>query len=243
LVLGFGLYGGTFIYPLFVQNILGFTPTTTGLALIPGGIATAVAVIFCGRALQRGFDPRILMVVGMIIYIYAMWTLGHLTPQSGFSDTQFGLIWRGLGLGLVFIPIQTVAFAGLQGAQIAQGSALYNLMRQLGGSFGIAFLTTYITNMTQYHRADIVSSLYTGNTSLQERTSGIAAALMGGGYSPTQAHAAALGVIDQTVQAQAAVMAYNNAFILLGISFLVAMPALLLLRKPRKNAAPPAEAH
>jgi DHA2 family multidrug resistance protein len=243
LVLGFGLYGGTFIYPLFVQNILGFTPTTTGLALIPGGIATAVAVIFCGRVLQRGFDPRILMVVGMIIYIYAMWTLGHLTTQSGFSDTQFGLIWRGLGLGLVFIPIQTVAFAGLQGAQIAQGSALYNLMRQLGGSFGIAVLTTYITNMAQYHRADIVSSLYTGNTTLQERTSGIAGALVGGGYSPTQAHAAALGVIDQAVQAQASVMAYNNAFILLGISFLVAMPAVLLLRKPRKNAAPPAEAH
>ena len=68
LVLGFGLYGGVFIYPLFVQNILGFSPTTTGLALMPGGFMTAVAVIICGRLLQRGFDARILIVIGMFVY-------------------------------------------------------------------------------------------------------------------------------------------------------------------------------
>ena len=66
---------------------------------MPGGIATAVAVMFCGRVLQRGLDPRILIVAGMSIYMGAMWLLGHLTTQSGVSDTQFGLIWRGLGLG------------------------------------------------------------------------------------------------------------------------------------------------
>jgi DHA2 family multidrug resistance protein len=243
LVLGFGLYGGVFIYPLFVQNILGFSPTTTGLALIPGGLLTAVSVILAGRLMQRGFDARVLILVGMFIYIGSMWLLGHLTTQSGQADTQLGLMVRGFGLGLVFIPIQTVAFAGLQGAQIAQGSALYNLMRQLGGSFGIAVLTTYITNMTQYHRADIVSSLYSGNQVYQERLSGAAGALMANGYSATAAQAGALHILNGTVQAQASVMAYNNAFILLGITFLVAMPAVLLLRKPRRGAAPPAEAH
>ena len=243
LVLGFGLYGGVFIYPLFVQNILGFSPTTTGLALIPGGLLTAVAVILCGRLLQRGFDARVLIITGMFVYIEAMWMLGHLTTQSGQSDTQLGLMVRGFGLGLVFIPIQTVAFAGLQGAQIAQGSALYNLMRQLGGSFGIAVLNTYITNMTQYHRADLVSSLYNGNSIYQDRLNGAAEALMGDGYSASAAQAGALHILNQAVQAQASVMAYNNAFILLGITFLIAMPAVLLLRKPRRGAAPPAEAH
>ena len=243
LVLGFGLYGGVFIYPLFVQNILGFSPTTTGLALIPGGVLTAVAVVLCGRLLQRGFDARILIIVGMFIYIYAMWLLGHLTTQSGQADTQLGLMVRGFGLGLVFIPIQTVAFAGLQGAQIAQGSALYNLMRQLGGSFGIAVLNTYITNMTAFHRADIVSSLYSGNQIYQDRLSGAVAALMGSGYSATAAQAGALRVINETVQAQASVMAYNNAFILLGITFIFAMPAVFLLRKPKRGASAPAEAH
>ncbi len=243
LVLGFGLYGGVFIYPLFVQNILGFSPTTTGLALMPGGFMTALAVVICGRLLQRGFDARILIIGGMFVYMEAMWLLGHLTTQSGISDTQLGLMVRGFGLGLVFIPIQTVAFAGLQGGQIAQGSALYNLMRQLGGSFGIAVLNTYITNMTAYHRANIVSSLYSGNQTFQDRLSGVAAGLVSDGYSHAASLSAALGILDRTVQAQASVMAYNNAFILLGITFVIALPAVLMLRKPRRGAAPPAEAH
>ena len=243
LVLGVGLYGGVFIYPLFVQTILGFSPTTTGLALMPGGVLTAVAVILCGRLLQRGFDARILILTGMVIYIGAMWLLGHLTSQSGISDTQLGLMVRGFGLGLIFIPIQTVAFAGLQGGQIAQGAALYNLMRQLGGSFGIAILNTYITKLTAYHRADIVSSLYAGNQTFQDRLGGVAVGLVHDGYSAASAQAAALGVLDRTVQVQASVMAYNNAFILLGITSLLAMPAVLMLRRPRRGAAPPAEAH
>ncbi|MDQ2800902.1 MAG: DHA2 family efflux MFS transporter permease subunit [Armatimonadota bacterium] len=244
LVLGFGLYGGTFIYPLFVQNILGFTPTETGLALLPGGIMTAIAVVFCGRVLQKGMDARILIVVGMFIYMGAMWLLGHLTTQSGQSDTQIGLMVRGFGLGLVFIPISTVAFAGLQGAQIAQGSALYNLMRQLGGSFGIAVLNTYIVNMTGFHRAELVSNLHPGDPIFQARLSGAAGALMAnGGYSLATAQAAALHLLDRTVEAQSVTMAYNNAFILLGLTFVIALPAVLLLRKPKRGAAPPAEAH
>lgn len=243
LVLGFGLYGGVFIYPLFVQGILGFTPTETGLALLPGGLMTALAVIIIGRLLQRGFDPRISIIVGMFIYIYAMWLLGHLTTQSGEADTQLGLMVRGFGLGLVFIPITTVAFAGLQGPDIAQGAALYSLMRQLGGSFGIAVLNTYIVKMTAFHRANLVSDLYSGDSTLQSRLSGTAHALVAGGYGPAEAQAAALHLIDRTVQAQAATMAYNNAFILLGVSFLAALPAALLLKRAKKGGAAPAEAH
>ncbi|MEO7715446.1 MAG: DHA2 family efflux MFS transporter permease subunit [Capsulimonas sp.] len=242
LVLGFGLYGGVFIYPLFVQTILGFTPTATGLALLPGGIATAVAVMICGRLLSKGFDPRILIATGMIVYIASMWMLGHLTPQSGQSDTQIGLLVRGLGLGLVFIPISTTAFASLKGAQIAQGAALYNLMRQLGGSFGIALLATYVTNMTEFHRYNLVGRLYQGNVILDQRVAGITAGMISKGLSPDAAHTAALTLVSHTVQAQAMTMAYNNAFILLGITFLIAMPAVLLLRRPKKGAGAGASA-
>ena len=178
----------------------------------------------------------------MFIYISAMWMLGHLTPQSGQSDTQLGLLVRGLGLGLVFIPISTTAFASLKGAQIAQGAALYNLMRQLGGSFGIAILTTYVTNMTEFHRYNLVSSLYQGNGTLDQRVAGIAGGLLSKGLSPDAAHSAALALVSHTVEAQAMTMAYNNAFILLGLTFLLALPAVLLLRRPKRGAAPGASA-
>ena len=153
------------------------------------------------------------------------------------------LMVRGFGLGLVFIPISTVAFAGLQGAQIAQGAALYNLMRQLGGSFGIAVLNTYIVNVTAFHRAELVSSVNAGNTAFQQRLAGGAGALISGGYSPAAAQAGSLRLLDHAVQAQAAVMAYNNAFILLGLSFLFALPAVLMLRRPKRGAGPSADAH
>lgn len=127
--------------------------------------------------------------------------------------------------------------------QGAGGAALYSLMRQLGGSFGIAVLNTYIVKMTAFHRSNLASDLFVGSTNLQDRIAGITGKFIGNGYSPTAAHSAALGVIDHTLQAQASTMAYNNAFILLGLSFLFALPAVLMLRKPRRGAAPAAEAH
>ncbi len=149
---------------------------------------------------------------------------------------------RGLGLGLVFIPISTVAFSGLKGAQIAQGAALYNLLRQLGGSFGIAVLSIYITNMTAYHRSNMVSHLYSGSVTVQERLNAISGGLRARGYSAETSHVLSVGLLNHTVQAQAMTMAYNNAFILLGLSFVVAMPAVILLR-PKKGTAAPTDAH
>jgi DHA2 family multidrug resistance protein len=233
MALGFGLYGGIFIFPLFTQSVLGFSPTETGLVLLPGGLATAVMVIFCGRVLQRGFDPRILIVAGMLVYMVSMWMLGHLTPQSGIPDTQLGLIVRGLGLGLLFVPIAVTAFAGLKGAQIQQGSALYNLARQIGGSIGIAVLNTYVTDMEAYHRADLVSRITSASTSVSARIASTQQAIVNHGLSPQTAHAMAFRVLDHTIQMQAATMSYNDGFLLLGITFIFAFPAVALLRRPR----------
>src|SRR5207253_7344263 len=95
MALGFGLYGGVFIFPLFVQNILGFTPTLTGLVLMPGGIATGISAITCGRLLsgkKQLVEPRLLIVAGMALFMWSMWDLGHLTIQSGVADTRLALI-------------------------------------------------------------------------------------------------------------------------------------------------------
>jgi len=116
-------------------------------------------------------------------------------------------------------------------------------MRQLGGSFGIAVLNTYIVHMTAFHRAELVANLHSGDTTFQARLNGAAGALVAGGYSPAAAQAAALHLLDRAVQAQAMTMAYNNAFILLGLTFLLALPAVLLLRRPKRGSGPTAEAH
>ena len=237
LALGFGLYGGVFIFPMFVQNVLHFSPTATGLVLLPGGLATGVAAMFCGRALNGAkplVDPRVLIFIGMGIFIASMWMLGHLTPQSGEPDTRVGLIVRGLGLGFLFAPINFVVFAALKGPEIQQASGLINLARQLGGSFGIAYLNTYISNQEAYHRANLVAHLDAGNALFMSRMAGATANFTSAGFSPTDAHLAALHSLDRTVMTSAATMSYNDAFLLLGLTFVAATPALLLLGRTKK---------
>ncbi len=233
LALGFGLYGGIFIFPLFTQNVLGFSPTATGLVLLPGGLATAASAMICGRLLSspgKKVDPRLLILIGVCLFTWSMWSLGHLSLASGEPDTRIALIIRGFGLGFLFTPINNVIFAALKGPEIAQGSSFINLARQLGGSFGIAVLNTYITNMAKLHRVYLVSDLTSGDPNYIARVNAFAGNALIHGRSLPDGAMMALAQLDLVVQRQAAVMSYNDGFLLLGLSFIFTSPAILLLR-------------
>jgi len=244
--LGFGLYGGIFIFPLFTQGVLHFTPTETGLALMPGGIATAVTALVCGLLLNGArpmVDPRVLIAIGVGLFLVSMWKLGHLSTNAGEADVRFALIIRGAGLGFLFTPINNVAYASLKPSEAQQASGLINLARQLGGSFGIAILATYVTVHTQFHRVDLLANEYPGNPLVDERLRMLAGNLAGHGYSAEAAHRGALALLDQETMRQAAMLSYNDAWMLLLLTFLIVSPAILLLRAQRGRSAPPAEAH
>ncbi len=233
--LGFGLYGGTYLFPLFTQEILGFSATQTGLALLPGGLATAVAAIICGKLLNgpKAIDPRIVIFVGLATFIYSMWGLGHLTTASGQSDTSTALIIRGFGLGCLFVPLNQVAYASIKSKEAQQASGLINLSRQLGGSFGIAVLGTYLTDHTQYHRANLVVNANVGNPQVLTHLKAYAAVLESHGSSIPAATQAAYAVLDQTIMAQASTMAYNDGFLFILVSFVVVAPAVFIIKRPK----------
>ena len=245
--LGFGLYGGIYIFPQFTQYILGFTPTETGLALLPGGIATAVVVVFCGRMMggpKPVIDPRLLILTGTVIFMISMWMLGHLTTQSGQDDTQFALIIRGAGLGFLFTPINNIAYGSVEPRQAQKAAALINLTRQLGGSFGIAVIGTYVQNMTTFHKVMLSQNIYSGNPEVIARIKAISGNLIAHGYAPSVAQNVAYAQLNNAVGRQASTMSFNNAFIMILLTFLVTAPAVLLL-KTKKNApsGPPPDAH
>ena len=244
--LGFGLYGGVFIFPLFTQNLLHFTPTETGLALMPGGLATAASALICGRLLTGArplVDPRILIAIGVAVFLVAMWDLGHLTTNAGEPDVRLALIVRGAGLGFLFTPINSVAYASLKPSEAQQASGLINLARQLGGSFGIAILATYVTVHTQIHRVNLVGYVYSGRPLVDERLQGLTASLIAHGYGPDAARRGAMALLDQQVTRQAAMLSYNDAWMLLLLTFLVVSPAILLLRSHRGSRDAPVDAH
>ncbi|HEY5085891.1 MAG TPA: DHA2 family efflux MFS transporter permease subunit [Gemmatimonadaceae bacterium] len=246
IALGFGLYGGTFIFPLFTQTILGLTPMDTGLALLPGGLATAAAALLCGRLLNGAkplVDGRILIAVGIAIFTVAMWKMGHLTPQAGEADVRYALIYRGVALGFLFTPINNVAYGVLEPSEAQQASGLINLSRQLGGSFGIAILSTYVTTHTALHRADLVSNLYSTNAALTARQQGVVSGLIAHGMPAVTALQTWYAMLDGAVTRQAAMLSYNDAWIMIMLTFVVVSPAILLLRAPRARKGPAPDMH
>jgi len=182
-------------------------------------------------------DPRVLILTGMSLMLWSMWDLGHLTTVAGEGDARIALIIRGAALGFLFTPINNVAFGSLKPHEAQQASGLINLSRQLGGSFGIAVLGTYLTSHTQYHRADLVTNMYAGNPAFEQRYQSIVRGLASSGASLLEAQQRAYAILEGTVRKQAAMLAYNDAWLFILLSFLCVIPAVFLLRKPKGRAA------
>lgn len=241
IALGFGLYGGVFLFPMFAQGILHFTPTETGLAMLPGGLATMASALVCGKLLNGNkpmVDGRILIFLGVALFAVSMWQMGHLTTMAGESDVRSALIIRGFGLGLLFVPINNAAYGSLEPSEAQQAAGLINLSRQLGGSFGIALLVNYVSKHTQYHRADLVSDLVSGSTLTDTRVQALTSAFLSRGMAAIDAKRAALTALNGQVMQQASMLSFNDAWLFILIAFIGVSPAILLLRKPKVSGAP-----
>jgi len=241
MVSGVGVYGSVFILPLFLQSVLGFSPTETGLLFLPGGVATIIGTVACGRLLngaQPLVKPPLLVILGLGIFAFSQYLLGRLTVLSGADDVQFGLILRGAGLGLLLTPVTVASLSSLRGTEIAQGAGLTNLFRQLGGSFGIAIVNTYVTSQSAHHRSDLVSDLYSGSAALDSRLTDLTAHFRTEGFSPAAAHTAGIASLDHLVQTQAVTMAYDDAFFLIAALSALAIPAALLFLRRGSSEAP-----
>ncbi len=237
--LGFGLYGGVFLYPMFAENVLHLSPTITGMALLPGGIATGVAAIMCGRIanpVSPLVDARLLITIGLAMFTSSLVLLGRLPSTANADSAMLALLLRGFGLGMLFIPINLAAFANLKGAEIAQGAAMLNLCRQLGGSFGIAVLSSFVTHSTAVSRAGLSACIYAGNTAFQQRFQSLTHLFAMRGFSAQQSESVAYSIINRQLGNQSTTLAFNSGFILIAIVSLVASPLVLILRKP--NARP-----
>jgi len=231
-VMGVGLYAMSFTLPVFLQNNLRMTAEQTGFVLLPGAIATAVSMAVVGR-LTRSFDPRLLITAGALIFATAGIQLSRITGQSGASDFFWPLILRGVGLGLMFVPLTTITLAELAPSELAQGTGLYNFFRQLGGSFGIAGIATLVTRYTAQFRAILGERVTSLDPISTERVSALTRGMMARGADAGTAHQRALQIIDGQIRGQASVIAYGRIYVLAAILILALIPLLLLVRRTR----------
>lgn len=243
-IMGFGLYGSTFIIPLYVQSILGWTAQQAGMLMVPAALTTAVMMPIIGNLLQKGVPQQYLVAAGMILFsIFTFWGYVILTPDNSGDDFFWMLIVRGMGLGMLFIPITALSLSTLKGQEIGQGAAFTGMMRQLGGSFGIALITTFLSRQNQVHRNDLISKLDVNNAAVQQRVQGIQHNFMSKGMSIGDALKAAYASLERTVTKQAAVLSYMDVFLYLSIMFLICVPFVLMVKGNKGKKISMADAH
>jgi DHA2 family multidrug resistance protein len=235
-VLGFGLYGTTLVIPIFCQNLLGFDAMQTGLILLPGSLATAFMMPVVGTLLKRKLvHPAVYAGMGLLLFFLFSFRLGEMNTQVGQHDFFWPLIIRGIAMGLIFIPLTTISLADLEGTQIPQGTALSNMVRQLGGSIGIALITTYISRDTAKHYAYLVENITATSPETRYRVAMLTNGFMSKGFDQHAATSKAYELISRIVTGQATFLTYKDLFIYLGAFFLVLIPLLIMFKTKKKT--------
>lgn len=236
-VLGFGLYGGVFILPVFLQNIRHFTAAQTGWILFPGGMTTGLMMPIIGRLSSR-YSNRNLTAIGAFIFVVSMFALAGMTINTGTKDLFWPLVLRGAGMGFLWVPLTLATLSGLKPQEMAEGTGLFNLSRQIGGSAGIAFLTTFLDHRTAFHRNILSEHVTVYSMPTLDRLHELVAGFLSKGAPLEIARQQALAVINGILHAQASILAFDDAFIVIGAAFLLAMPLLLLFKNTRPGDAP-----
>ncbi len=237
-IMGFGLYGSTFIVPLYTQSTLGWTAQQAGMLMIPSALTTAFMMPIIGQLLQRGVPQQYLVSGGMILFfVFSFWGYKIITIDTSADAFFWPLIVRGMGMGMLFIPVTTMSLSTLRGKQIGQGAAFTGMMRQLGGSFGVAIITTFIARRNVYHRQSLVSHLDVNDPDVQQRLATLQHSFSAKGMPLDVAAKSGYQLLDFTVNRQAVVLSYMDVFLYLGLLFLVCVPFIMLVKSNKAKVS------
>jgi DHA2 family multidrug resistance protein len=240
--LGLALYGSVFVLPVFLQGLHGMTANQTGMIILPGAISSAITMAVVGRNSAR-LDARVTVPIGAGLFLLSMWKLSLLTFDAGAHDLFWPLIFRGIGLGLIFVPLTGATMAELKAGELAQGTGMFNLTRQLGGSLGIAISATLLSRFTAQSRALLSEHIVTGDPTTVARVEMLTRGLVSRGVNAVAAKQQALAVLDRQMQGQASVLAFSKLYLLSGLALVASLPLLLLFRSGKSRGLGPGAGH
>jgi DHA2 family multidrug resistance protein len=231
IVVGVALYGALFSVPIFAQSVMHFTSEQTGLLLLPGAITSALTMVVASRLVRR-FDPRRVLLVGGLILVVALMLTGRLTSTTGAPQLFWPLVLRAAGSGLMFLPLNLAAIGPIPREDVAKATSFFNLTRLLGGSLGVALMSTILDRRLAFHRSVLASHLVAGDARTMERVSLLAHVFTSQGASEGEAQARALSTLDGMLMRQASVLSFNDTFLVTAILVLAILPLVFLLGKP-----------
>ncbi|MGC8763892.1 MAG: DHA2 family efflux MFS transporter permease subunit [Acidobacteriota bacterium] len=234
----FSLYGIFTFVPLFVQNLKGYTATWAGVVLTPGGLGTLVTIGAAGFLVGR-VDNRALIAVGLLLQGWAAWRLAGATLEAGLPYFAGTLFLHGLGIGLFFVPLSAAMARNLPPEKMGLATALFNLMRNEGGSVGIALSSTLLSQRTQFHFLRLGEKVSGLDPSVREFLGGTGAALLGtSGLDPASSSQAAQGLLYGEVLRQATTQGFLDVFFALGLVLGVVFLLLFFLQGKAPGPSP-----
>lgn len=236
-MVGFGLYGAISIIPLHLQSMMGYSATQAGLVLAPGGMATLVAMPVAA-VLMLKIDGRKVVFIGLCCGAYSMFLLHAYSLEAAFADFIWPRIANGIGLACIFVPLTTITLGNIDKEKMGDASGLFNLLRNIGGSVGIAAATTLLARYSQDNQNLLVAHATPYDSAYQERAWVLLHGLLHRGYDLVSAQKLSLAALYATVREQAGILAYNQTYWILGVAFLAVAPLLFLLRKPKEGQGP-----
>ena len=236
LMLGFMIFGSTFLLPAYAQQLMGYRAVDAGLVLTPGGLATIALLPFVGRMINK-VDTRLLIAVGLVLGGVSLLWMTDLYLGVSFAHMMWLRVLQMAAMAFLFVPINTLAFRDIPPEKTNNASALINLARNFGGGIGISFMSTLLTRREQFHQSRIVEHMQNLNPAYPDYAHQLGNLL---GSAP-DASTTLAGIYQQAVQ-QATLLSYLDDFKVLGGVFLALVP-LLLLVKPGKGGAAAAPAH
>jgi len=228
----FGLYGTYILIPLYCQLVSGYTPLLAGQVLSIQSLGTFVSIMLAGR-LFHYFDPRLLVALGCVAAGIGTWDMTHFNPDIDFWGIAAPGFFRGVGSGLIFVPMTTLTLAAVAKEQMGNASALYNMVRTIGGGIGIALLIAFLSRGTQTHQAYLTAHIHPYNQELMQRfmtvNTGAVPSLAGSGLQAETF----LQLIYGEVQRQALLMAFVDDFRLIAFIFFLLIPLVFVMRRPQ----------
>jgi DHA2 family multidrug resistance protein len=236
LLVGALLYSTTAILPLFMQNLLNYTALAAGLALSPRGIGAFAATIVIGRIAGR-ISNRVLIIASSLLFAYSCFALGNINLQVAPSNLLWPVIISGVGAASMFAPVTTSAMGTLRQEQMGNAAGIFNLMRNIGGSIGIAMITTLVTRHAQTSQANLVWHMSKFNFNFQQQLAHLQTALASntGNWAATKK---SLALLYGTLQQQSSLLSYMYGFRFCVLVCLVCAALALLFKKVGKPAGP-----
>ncbi|POY37887.1 MFS transporter [Solitalea longa] len=234
-VIGMVINGSVFIFPLFTQVALGWTATKQGAFMIPGALATSVGMMVVSRFINRGANPKHIMLGGLFMTSLFLILLSFSGPDSNESNFFWPFILRGVGAAFMMMPILGLAVAGLHGKELAQAAGLSNMLRQMGGAVGIAIINIYLDRSNADIHGNLISHISTYNDATNERLGAFTQMFSQAGYSTDGASQAAYSMVNGIVTKQQMLVSYNQGFGVLGVAVLFCIPIILLIRYNKKE--------